>query len=236
MCVYATEENGKLKYVKECLASLLDTVDLIKHRLIVVNNSAYEPTVVFLNSLAHKKAVNGAVMHQYKNLGTSAGINVAIRLREPGELVIKADDDLTWGESGWVEKLEEVCTGDVGIVGLKRDDVYGEFRKEGNLWWTDDIFGTCTAYNPLMLDKVGYSCQPSLYGYDDVLMSVRSVAAGFRNCFRVDIPITNLDEGGTAYTEWKKREAGVYLKEVGIMCDMYRDGSLDVYYDGGFGE
>ena len=235
MCIYATEENDKLKYVKECLKSLVDTVDLKKHWLVIINNNSYREATDYLYEFIKNNDVAG--FHNMKtNLGTAGGINLAIKDRLPNQMVIKTDDDLTWGDSGWVEKLEEVIFSDknIGICGLKRDDVYGNLDKQGDLWYNDDIFGTCTAYNPKLLDKVGYLVQPSLYGFDDVLVSARSVASGFKNCFRVDIPITNLDEGGTEYTEWKKREAGVYLQEVGILCDMYKSGKLDVYYDGGF--
>jgi len=60
---------------------------------------------------------------------------------------------------------------------------------------------------------------------------VRSECAGFKNAFMKNIRIVNLDEGGTLFTEWKKREAGEHMNEVSIVCDKYRDGTLDVYYN-----
>lgn len=222
--------------MKQTVESLFNTVDFTKHRLFIIDNNSCKEAVEWLIDMRLK--LNFNLILNDKNLGTAGGINVALKERNPGEMCLKCDDDLTWSEAGWVEKLEEIIFSDknVGICGLKRDDVYGNFRKEGNIWWQEDIFGTCTAYNPLMLDKCGFLSQPSCYGFDDILISVRSEAAGFKNCFRVDIPIVNLDEGGTEYTEWKKREAGVYLQEVGIMCDMIRNGDLSYYYDGGFND
>lgn len=241
MCVYATEENGKLKYVKQCLESLIDTVDVFKHRIFIINNSQFPETKEYIN--LYKSKLN--IINLNKNIGTAAGINMALILRREGEVVIKCDDDIEWSEWGWVEEMEAAIINhhDIGICGLKRDDVVQNpkhknpnFRTvmEGNIEWCHDIIGTCTAFNPAMLDKVGYMVQPSLYGFDDVIMSVRSEVAGFRNCFLPNIKIKNLDEGGTEYTEWKKREAGVYLEEVSLLCDYYKSGKLDVYYDGGF--
>lgn len=225
MCAFCTEENGKLEYLRHALNSLWNTVDWSRHRLIVINNGMDVP------ELHHDWF---KLIEPGTNLGTAEGINLAIREREPREVVIKCDDDWTTEYVGWVDELEATLAEqpEIGILGLKRDDVYGEFLKDGNLWWGDDIMGTCTAYNPKMLDKVGYLWQPSpTYGFDDVLISARSLATGFKNAFRVDIPIVNLDVRHTDYTEWKKQEAGVYLQEVGKYCEMYGSGKLNIYYD-----
>jgi GT2 family glycosyltransferase len=241
MCLYATEENGKLKYVKQCLESLCDTVDVYKHRIHLINNSQFKEAKEYISSYKSKMTI----VNLNKNVGTAKGINLALILRREGEVCIKCDDDLTWSELGWVEKMEQAIKDhpEIGICGLKRDDITQNpkhkdpnFRTiiEGDIEWCHDIMGTCTAFNPLMLDKIGYMVQPSVYGFDDTIMSVRSEAAGFRNCFLPKIKITNLDEGGTEYTEWKKREAGIYLEEVSLLCDYYKSGKLDVYYDGGF--
>lgn len=231
MCAYCTEENGKLDCLNQALESLFDTVDWKKHRLIVIDNSPGGEPIDRIYSLHGNPSWQ--LIKPGKNLGTAEGINLALRTRKPGEYVIKCDDDWSTETVGWVDILEQTMTEhpEIGILGLKRDDVYGNFDKRGDLWYNDDIFGTCTMYNPAMLDKVGYLAQPSLYGYDDVLISVRSIVAGFKNAFRVDIPIKNLDLVTTAYTEWKKREAGLYLNEVGALCEMYLNGTLDVYYN-----
>lgn len=231
-CVYCTPENGKLKYYKKCLASLLRTVDLKKHRLMIIDNSCSEETEDFIDNVVKELDLNITVLHLKENVGTARGINMAIAIREPGEIVIKTDDDLTWEKAGWVERMESAMTDEVGILGLKRGDVYGEMIADGKLLWCHDIMGTCTAYNPLMLDKVGFLTQPSLYGFDDTIFSVRSEAAGFRNAFMKGEKIVNLDEGGTDYTEWKKREAGDYLNEVGEMIRMIKEGTLNYYYNG----
>lgn len=230
-CWYCTEDNGKIKYAKECIESLFDTVDLKKNRLIIVNNSQWQPAIDYLNAIKKK---NVSVIHQSENIGTARGINLGLYQRKPKEVVIKCDDDLTWSISGWVELMEsEIAKNpNIGILGLKRDDVYGQMIEDGDLLWCHDIMGTCTAYNPLMIDTIGGLLQFSNYGFDDCVYSVRSEAAGFKNAFMKNIKITNLDEGGTAYTEWKKKEAGIYLQEASIYMDMIREGKVSYYYNG----
>lgn len=234
-CAYCTEENGKLKYLKECLDSLFDTTDMDRHTLIIINNSPFREVKEYLSELLLLKPFK--LISPETNLGTAGGINLGLRERKPGQVCIKTDDDLTWGQSGWADELEQTIAEkpEIGILGLKRDDVYGNMEEDGKLLWCHDIFGTCTAYNPLMLDKVGYLVQISnFYGYDDTLISVRSEVAGFKNAFMKNIKITNLDLLETEYTRWKRREAGIYLGEVGPLCDGYRNGTISIYEDGGF--
>lgn len=232
-CFYCTEDNGKLKYAKECIQSLLETVDLTKHRLVVINQSSFTEASKWLSSVANENA-GITVINLKENIGTARGINLALKQRKPNEIVTKCDDDLTWGKTGWVEDMEQAIADNplIGILGLKRPDVYGEMIPDGDLLWCHDIMGTCTAYNPLMMDKIGGLLQFSNYGFDDCIYSVRSEAAGFKNAFLSTVKITNIDEGGTEYTEWKKKEAGVYLQEAGIYMDMIKSGQLSYYYDG----
>lgn len=238
MCAYCTEENGKLKYLEETLDSLKKTVDWHKHRLFIVNNSTHEEAIKLLNSTYCDGIFNENIFIKNLpvNLGTARGINLALKERLPEEYCIKCDDDWTTDHVGWIEEMEQQIelNNSIGILGLKRDDVYGDIIEDKELLWSKDIMGTCTMYNWRLLNKIGYLSQPSNYGFDDSIFSVRSEAAGFKNAFMKNIKIKNLDEGGTEYTEWKKREAGVYLQEVSIYMDMIRKGELNYYYDGGF--
>lgn len=231
-CFYCTEENGKLKYAKECIQSLLETVDLTKHRVIIINQNSFDEAAKWLSNTANENT-DLSIIHLKENIGTARGINLALKQRKPNEVVIKCDDDLTWGKTGWVEDMEKAIADnpEIGILGLKRDDVYGEMIPDGDLLWCDDIMGTCTAYNPLMMDKIGGLTQLSNYGFDDTIYSVRSLAAGFKNAFLSTVKITNIDEGGTEYTEWKKREAGIYIQEASIYMDMIENGKISYYYD-----
>ena len=240
-CVFATKDNKKLPIVKECLASLMATVNLKKHRWIIVNNSCTRETEQYLDNLP-TDGLNVTILHLKENIGTARGINKGLYSREPGEVCIKTDDDVAWSISGWVEQLEKYCKGNIGILGLKRDDIWQRpdhenfnyrTKMQGKLEICPDIMGTCTAYNPLMMDKVGGLIQCSeKYGYDDSIYSCRSIAAGFSNAFLPHIKITNLDKGGTEYTEWKKREAGLRLTEAGEYMEMIKNGTIDYFYDG----
>lgn len=229
MCVYATEANGKLKYVRECLASLAETVDFEKHRAIIVNQASCAEAADWLRAWQPEGV---QIIHLSKNIGTARGVNMGLIQRGNGEVCCKTDDDVTWGVIGWADEMERVLRErpEIGILGLKRDDVYGVMAKDGEVLYCDDIMGTCTAYSPALMDKIGGLAQFSCYGYDDSLYSVRSLAAGFRNAFLPAIPIVHLDEGGTEYTDWKINEAGLHLQHVSILMNMIRNGEKGYWY------
>jgi len=233
VCVHSTEANDRLKYTKESLMSLVDTVDFNKHKIFIINNRSSDECADFLSWYA-RKGYASRYWNLKENIGTARGINLAIKERLPGEVVIKCDDDVLFHQSGWVEELEQGIAErtEIGILGLKRDDVYGEFTEDGKYLVCDDIMGTCTAFNPTLLDKVGFILQPSVYGFDDVIMSARSIAAGFKNAFLPHIKITHLDDGKNPYCDWKKREAALYLNEVSSLINLYKTGKLNPYDNG----
>lgn len=229
MCSYSTPENGKLAYLKQTLNSLAKTVNFDKHRLIIINNSQWDVVSKYLNEVG---TIPFTLIEPGENLGTARGINLVLRERQHGEPFLKMDDDLTWHNAGWVDDMVRVLCEhpEIGILGLKRDDVYGELIEDGELLWNSDIMGTCVMFQPDMIERIGGLVQFSeKYGYDDTIYSVRSEAAGFRNAFMKNIRITNLDEGGTEYTEWKKREASVYLQEASIYMEMIKDCRISYY-------
>lgn len=237
IAVYDTEENDRMRYTVDTLLSLYDTVDHSKHRIILIDNNSCSNTKTYIN--AYQKSVENVRFITLKqNIGTAGAINQALRLRKANEVCIKMDNDVVVHQTGWVDELESVFLNSpcIGICGLKRHDVYGDFTENGKLLMSEDVMGTCTAFNPKLLDSIGYLSQISKYGFDDTIFSARSIAAGFKNCYLPHIKITHLDIGGTEYTEWKKREAGLYLNEVSNLINMYKTGKLNPYYDGDFNE
>jgi hypothetical protein len=234
ICAHDTEENDRTKYTKETLRSLSETVDWSKgHELYIIDNNSCGETKSFLKDFQSK--LNYKLITCSENVGTAKGINMALALRKPNQVCIKMDNDVVVHQSGWVEELEEIIAQNpqIGILGLMRSDIYGNFTQDGKLLYGDDIMGTCTALNPLLLDKIGFYFQHSKnYGFDDSNISVRSIAAGFKNAFLPHIKITHIDTGGTAYTEWKKKEAAFWLQEASIAHDLIRKGLISYYYDG----
>lgn len=270
MAVHDTEENGRSEFTKRTLFGgvaivelhpLINSVNWDDHRMIIVDNNSCEETKITL--IRFRDEVNRRIMKrddqrvviipQPKNIGTAAAVNKGIAFRQPGEHVVKMDNDAMIGVYDWLEQMQDVMQRmpNIGILGLKRVDLLENPyaintdqrsrllmvpHETGQRWRIVEeakhIMGTCTMLSPALLDRVGYFTQPNLYGFDDSLMCVRSQVAGFINCFLPHIDIDHIDPGGTAYAKWKEEEAGRVIDLYGQEEAAYRSGVKDVYYNG----
>ena len=253
MAVNDTAENQRTEYTKKTFWSVIKTVNLRKHRFIIIDNNSCDETKWYLTKIIKKYSnrLNIQVITLPENIGTARAINQAWKLRQPGENAIKMDNDVEIHSFGWVDEMEEAIRRDwhIGQVGLKRKDCWetpyhesDDFRSEikmlphtaGERWMIVEkakhIIGTCVMHSTDLLDKVGYLYQPSLYGYDDVLMSHRAHLAGFYSCFLPHIEINHIDTGATDYQGWKERHSGEQTQNViKLVHDMY-NGIKPIYY------
>jgi GT2 family glycosyltransferase len=256
MAVYCTEENQKDELLDRTLDSLFNTVDFHNHRLILSINSYTEKTkeILFYYSanVFGGKSMLSHVIYNDTNIGTAEAINKAWQLRKEGENCIKLDDDVVIYNTNWIEQMEESIARapQIGIIGLKRKDCIESVEHEdeyfrsklwqlphigGQRWVTVEevhhVMGTCQMYSSALLDKIGYLYQPKLYGWDDVLASARSRAAGFKNVFLPHIEIDHIDEGKTPYQAWKEKHAGEDFPLIHKLMDGYKNGTESIYYN-----
>lgn len=256
MAVHSTEENKRAEYSIKTIENLFRTVDFNKHTLFISDNGScaeMHEYYVQVNSLLEMNDLSSdhVIIHlNGENLGTAKAINKGIMIRGIDDFVIKIDDDCIVKPIGWVDEMEEAMLREpsIGILGLKRKDLRQtpwdedeNFRsyplclnhEPGQRWiWveeTSDIMGTCTMFSPRLLDKVGSLTQPSKYGFDDTLMSLRSRLAGFRNCFLPHIEIDHIDRADNQYAGEKRQQAHESWEEFKVMYDEFLTGKRDIY-------
>jgi GT2 family glycosyltransferase len=256
MAVYDTEENKRSEITRQTIQCLLDTVDRDRHRIIIVDNASCKATHKVYDDFKMDDVDRGVanptkVMFQLSNLGTARAINQAWKERRPGEHCIKMDNDIVINSPGWVDELEAAIMKDplIGQIGLKRKDCWEtpwhdhpDWRSElhmlphvpGEPWQIVEkvkhVIGSCVMHNAALLDKVGYLYQPSLYGYDDVIMSHRTHLAGYYSCFLPHINIDHIDPGDTPYQSWKERHSGEQTQAViNLVHEMY-NGMKPIFY------
>lgn len=246
MAVHDTVENQRSKLTKRSVNSILSTVDLDKHELIISDNGSCEETQEFYNTLP--KFIRG--IKNEENIGTARAVNKGIARRKDGEHCIKIDNDILFSNYGWVDEMEEVLQREpnIGILGLKRKDIWQhpnhenpDYRTQlvslqhepGERWINvevcKDIMGSCTMLNSKLIDTIGYLRQPGVYGFDDVLYSLRSILAGFDNAFLPHIEIQHLDPGGDDYTHWKHYESGAKMNAFNQLYNLYTTGQRPLY-------
>jgi GT2 family glycosyltransferase len=256
MAVYDTEENKRSELTKRTIECLLKTVDRNKHRIFIVDNGSCNKTIntygeygFEFSNILYTHPVH--ILFQLNNIGTARAINQAWKMRRPGEHCIKMDNDIIINSPGWVDEMEEAIRRDplIGQVGLKRKDCWewpghehADWRSElhmlphvpGEPWQVVEkvkhVIGSCVMHSAALLDKVGYLYQPSLYGYDDVIMSHRTHLAGFYSCFLPHINIDHIDPGDTPYQDWKQKHSGEVTQQViSLVHEMY-NGTKPIYY------
>lgn len=257
MASYATETNNRLEYAKETLNSLIATVDFNEHQLFISDNGSCDEMLEFYKEFSIVFGCvfpdeNLTISYNGKNLGTAEAVNLGIRTRKPNQYVIKIDSDITVGQQGWVEEMEECFDRypNLGILGLKRTEVTQKADHENPAYRTQlvsvphergqkwiilelcsDIIGSCTMLSPKLLDKVGYFFQFGTYGWDDVILCLRSEKAGFVNAFLPHIPIVHLDNGEGEYVKEKMKEAERTISQFGEIAEDYKSGVRDIYYN-----
>lgn len=252
MAVHDTEENGRTKLTRQCLYSLIPLIDRYQHRVFIIDNGSCSATKMLLSEVG--QLIGFDVLTNDENIGTAAAINLAWRLRRPGENAIKMDNDVVFRQNSdyWIKQMEEAIARDprIGIVGLKRKDCietpWNEnpfYRSElyllphqpGERWIVGEkvnhVMGTCQMYSSALLDKIGYLWQPRLYGFDDVIAAARCHAAGFINVFLPHIEIDHIDPGGTDYQKWKERHAGEDFVNALTIRDQIERGERPYYYN-----
>jgi len=253
MAVYDTHANNRTWMTKKTLISLGRTVDWDVHWLVVVDNASCFATQEVYEEM--RNVLPFRLLRNEINLGTAAAINLAWKRRRGGEACVKMDNDVIIHQPDWADWLEEVFERDpeIGICGLKRKDIDEAPWKEGNYHSTlrmlphtlgqrwlvveevKHVMGACQAYSSALLDRIGYLNQPSLYGFDDSLASVRARVANFKCVYLHGFELDHIDPGGDAYCAWKRAEAGRQFKAFDTLKTAYQLGIQDVYYDGGFG-
>lgn len=260
MAVWSTEKNGRLKYTRECLFSLLDTVNFNKHRLFISDNKSSDEThnmyKEFVSAWNDKLFPPEHLIINFnaENLGTAEAVNLGIKVRKKGEYPIKMDDDIVFHAAGWVEEMEEAIVRypKIGICGGKRNDLLespnnkeGWYKSKlvmlphesGQTWIpfeiADHVIGSVTMYNPELVDEIGYLKQFSVYSYDDVTFCARTWNTNKFICgFLPYLRLSHIDTGeNVSHLEWKRDLANKDWAAVQEVLQGYKNKSIPLYYN-----
>ncbi len=256
MATFDTPENRRTSMTFATLESIFHRVNLNHHRLVISDNGSTCPeTIALLKKLSYRK--NCSVIYNGQNFGTAVAINRVIRLRAPGEVVCKIDNDVVIEQTNWPEQIEAVFLREpkIGICCLKRNDLGEEPdakeehartklvmlpHKPGENWIVvEQLFGpamgTVMCFSSALLDRIGqlYQMQDegNLYGWDDSDASHRAKLAGFGVVFLPHILIHHIDPGGTEYTTAKQVTAGHWIRRFEAVREEYTAGTRALFWE-----
>lgn len=233
------------------LASLRDTVNWSRHRLVIVDNCSEPETETDAVYEKFGQQLPFTLIRAPQNLGTARGINLAWLHRQPGEHAVKCDSDIEICDRDWACRLEDCVNRDpkLGVAGLKRTDCIE--RPERTDWYKSEmvllpgspldrwlpiercnhVLSACALHSSNLLDKVGYLFQMTLkWGFDDALMAARCVAVGMYSAFYNPILIRHLDPGDTDYQKQKEKSIAGQFDIYHRFVKEYGNGSRSPYH------
>jgi len=180
------------------LASLEDTTqELTGCKVVIMDNGSDNGTVSELcDWLGHRKLIGGEVaFHPLPgNIGCPRALNLAIRWhRQPGQPVVKLDNDVRITTSGWLESVPRLIAGreelgrKVAMVAGMYDGLL-EGRSQNRWQWEDrdvheiyPVIGHAVWHAGWFLDEVGYFDvlhQDHVYGFEDLILSAKAHVMG----------------------------------------------------------
>lgn len=250
--VFNTKVNNRAWLTEKTLESVAKTVDLRRHRVVVVDDCSEPETETDAIYERMGKRLEYTLIKLPANLGTAKAINAGWLLRKPGEHCCKLDSDLVCEEPEWLDRLEDCVNRDpkMGVCGLKRIDCWEKpdrtdwFRSELRMlpqtppqrWLVVEVvnhcLSACALHSSTLLDRVGGLYQMGLrWGLDDSLMSARCSAVGMYSCFWTATLVSHLDPGGTQYHRDKEAAVGSWFPLYHQLVKEYSNGTRDPYCD-----
>jgi len=91
MAVFDTVENKRTEMTRRTLESLFKQVSMVKHRIVVSDNGSCDETQKVYEEIGESCPLT--VIQNGTNLGTARAVNRGWSLRNPGEHVIKMDNE-----------------------------------------------------------------------------------------------------------------------------------------------
>lgn len=245
--VYDTEENGRTGMTIKCLTQLRNTL-ADGDKTAVYDNGSCLKTRDALDGMKSDGIID-YLHHGEENIGISRAVNFLFkRYSTPDGIKGGMDSDCFIHDKGWTDIAREVFrrSPGIGLIALKEplDPEYvepGEIEfvldDKKNYWilieharWP---LGVCQLYRPELIEKIGYLTQPApLYGFSDILLSIRAEIAGFKTVYLPHIRIDHIHEAMCSYQLFKHKCGADYIGEFEKMKNGYISGELDIYYGG----
>lgn len=240
----------------QTIESYIETGPVQEANLHLVDNGSEDGMAEWLKDNQKRLEKHNIFCHfNTENVGTANAINSVWKERTPTQHCMKIDSDMIWPEKNWFNYMREVFdyTENVGIVGLKRNDLWESpthpdpfyrtqimevVRSNGSTFKIErssHVIGSCWLVRSSLLNSIGALRQPGLYGFDDSLYCLRAKIAGYACVFVPDVPVIHNDKGESGsdenakYTRWKLSSAGVDMHGFEKLRDAYQSGELDVY-------
>jgi len=190
---------------RRMLKSLEEHTDLSRAAVAILDNNSTDGAGKVVDDFYRRTGRDNGnyevhIYHFNKNLGTARAINQAIiDLRQPGQPVVKFDNDVVLTTPGWIESVSDLLDMLVGrlrtnvaMVRAYRTSRGVELPNEGHIQWgrhkgstiyvAQRDLGYSVWYTGEFMDRVGHFevlSPDHVYGFDDVIMGHKARHLGW---------------------------------------------------------
>ncbi len=216
---------NRLTETKITLESLLETGAFGEAQVVIYDNGSTDGTWKWLGALPielgpklGEDAVGHVIYRSAANIGCPRALNVVMyKHRQPGQAVIKVDNDVRLLTPGWVGKLAAFAEThpEAALIGPWYKGMTDGRRMVEHDGYIEifPLMGHCVYHAGHFLDQVGYFdvlADDHLYGFEDLLMCHRAVALGYKCVALPEIRIENIQrKNALDCVEGEGREAHV---------------------------
>lgn len=197
---------NKLEYTKQCLNALLETIEVGKTEIIIVDNASTDDTPKWLHDFS-KKWPHIKVLRQKENLGFAKACNIGAKIARGKYLLFLNNDTVPLRD--WLDELLQAIESDnrIGIVGSKllfpdntiqhagvaiantpnRISPFHIFYKKPSNYspanikrYLQVVTGACMLVKKDLFQELGGFDETFINGYEDVDFCLRAVEKGYK--------------------------------------------------------
>ena len=178
---------NRYRETEQTLAALAETTDLEQVQVVIVDNGSSDDTRKIVMEWQQVCARKPAFYAFPQNRGCPKALNYALRRhRQPGQPVVKLDNDVRILTPGWVDAMHDLVAAHIphrdvpALIGAYYDGALeGRLLSEESwhelpLYHARPIIGHAVWHTGEFMDQVGYFdvlADDHLYGFEDLILS-----------------------------------------------------------------
>lgn len=185
---------NRRRETQQTLKALSDTTNLSRVTIAIVDNGSTDGSPQAINAWINEVDAPCITLHRLeKNIGCPKALNAALlQHRQPGQPVVKLDNDVRILTRGWVSKVEALVAlwksayGPLamlsayypGVLEGRLRRVWGKYKNE-DVYYVQPVIGHAVWHTAEFMDKIGFFdvlADDHLYGFEDLIMSHKASA------------------------------------------------------------
>lgn len=181
---------NRAEETRRTLSSLADTGAIDDAEIVIFDNDSEDGAGDVVLSMLEKGKLGPSAQAIYspRNIGCPRALNqIMAEHRQPGQDLIKVDNDVVFHTNRWVQRLVALAGAVKGLAllsGYYHNVFEGrQVKNRGDWHEVFPVVGHCVYHAGWFLDEVGFFdvlSDDHLYGFEDLLMCHRAIRRGYK--------------------------------------------------------